>query len=153
MYASNWRPFEPNGRLADWGGLTSTGVAWTFAEPGEMCAQAGHCWGDGWGWWREVYVERCLRDCDERRERPVYSANSLPTINCWRCGEPADVDWIDVRELSWPSPRLVQGTTLCMTPGCVDEDGSNATSAEPPTPEQIQARAERALARLREVWP
>jgi len=83
----------------------------------------------------------------------IYSSNNLPVICCWRCGYEADVEWVEITSFGDVDDWCVPARMLCMTPGCVDENGSNATSAEPPTPEQIQARAERALARLREVWP
>jgi len=83
----------------------------------------------------------------------VYAGEVLLTICCWRCGQPAEVEWIDIRTLNEAGPRYMDGGATCSTPGCVDWDGSAATSAMAPQPYEIQARAERALARLREVWP
>ena len=70
----------------------------------------------------------------------TYALNNRPVINCWRCGQQADVVWVDISTYAEPDMCML-GQVLCTTPGCVDEDGSNATSSMPPTAVEIQRKA------------
>lgn len=78
----------------------------------------------------------------------TYPADNLPTLRCWRCGEPADVEWCNIQTISEPGPVHIPGYMTCPTPGCVDENGSNATSDTPPSPQEIQRRADAVVARF-----
>lgn len=61
---------------------------------------------------------------------------------CWRCDQPANVRWIDIRQLGDSGPRYIPGDMACSTAGCVDELGS--TSPIAPTPGQMRHAAEAA---------
>jgi hypothetical protein len=65
-----------------------------------------------------------------------------PEVLCYRCGQPGEVEWLDVRTLGDAEPRYWQGRAECVTPGCVDPDGSRRL--DQPTPEEMRKRADRA---------
>jgi len=66
-------------------------------------------------------------------------------INCYRCGQPGYVNWIDVTTYADPEPRYVLGKSWCVTPGCTDEDGSRRL--QPLTVEELRHRADVAFER------
>jgi len=67
-------------------------------------------------------------------------------INCYRCGQPGYVNWIDVSTLGeGRGTRYVPGESYCVTPGCADEDGSRRLVAL--TPQDLQHRADAAFMR------
>jgi hypothetical protein len=62
-------------------------------------------------------------------------------VNCYRCGQPGHVDWIDVSNFAQgPGTTWIAGNEWCLTPGCVDERGSRTLFA--PTPADLRARAD-----------
>lgn len=71
-----------------------------------------------------------------------------PEVRCWRCGAAADVDWVDIQSFGEATPRHIPGAALCATPGCVDVDGSQETSADLPTLAELLARAQQVMARF-----
>lgn len=65
-----------------------------------------------------------------------YALNNLPEPpTCWRCGQPAEVDWAEVTVFGEVEPMVVAARIWCATPGCVDALGRN--TVVPPTPEQL----------------
>ncbi|HEX5994450.1 MAG TPA: hypothetical protein VFY84_04850 [Jiangellales bacterium] len=77
----------------------------------------------------------------------TYPANNLPVLRCWRCHRPADVEWCDVSTYARQG-EVMLGRMICSTPGCVDENGTAATSETPPPPQEIQRKADAATARF-----
>lgn len=63
------------------------------------------------------------------RERDAY------VLACDRCGQSAQVDWVDVGVLGRPNMYVID-ETRCLTPGCYDEDGSRRV-ALPPEPGEL----------------
>jgi hypothetical protein len=65
-------------------------------------------------------------------------------ILCYRCGQPGRCGWIDVTSLGEvPGSRVLPGEQYCLTPGCVDEDGSRRLVAL--TVEELRRRADEAF--------
>lgn len=50
-------------------------------------------------------------------------------LPCERCGQPAEVEWVDVS--TYTSTSFVIGETRCRTPGCFDENGSRRVPLPP----------------------
>lgn len=70
-------------------------------------------------------------------------------VDCDRCGQPADADRIDVSSFV-DQGRFIWGRIVCLTPGCVDEDGSAAV--EPPDePGQLTREDRKWLRRQRRL--
>jgi hypothetical protein len=69
-------------------------------------------------------------------------------VDCDRCDQPAEANRIDVS--TWAREGYVWGRITCLTPGCVDEDGSAAV--EPPDePGQLTREDRRWLRRQRRL--
>jgi hypothetical protein len=52
----------------------------------------------------------------------TYPINATPEPpNCPACGQPVHVEWADVSRIGDRIPRVIQGNTYCLTPGCKAE--------------------------------
>lgn len=45
-------------------------------------------------------------------------------LRCRRCGEVAHAEWIDITTAWDSTPKQMLGRSWCLTPGCVDWEGS-----------------------------
>lgn len=64
-------------------------------------------------------------------------------INCYRCGKPGHVDWLDASSLGeGRGTSLIPGEQYCLTPDCKDEDGSRRLT--PLSPAEMRRRADEA---------
>lgn len=77
----------------------------------------------------------------------TYPENNLPILCCWRCRQPAEVEWHDVSTLMRQG-EVMFGRMTCSTLGCVNEDGTSTTSPKPPSPQEIQRKADAAMDRF-----
>lgn len=77
-------------------------------------------------------------------------ADELPIFHCWRCGSVCDTDWLDVQAFGDEEPRYVKGRSPCSSERCVGRFDVRADS--PPSPQQLQERADRAMERINAVW-
>lgn len=91
--------------------------------------------------------KRQLDEYDTRRARLRELMDEWNgVIRCWRCGGSADVGAVSVVTAAFEVvPSHGDGRGWCRTPGCLHWDGTQATTAEPPTPSEIRDAANQVM--------